>query len=81
MPVKKSPVKLHVTTGGLFGYSLKLLLRERRELLLKAIKQKKLTPATAIKRLNVLYIFNKNKHPESAAKFQRDLKYIQRTFN
>jgi hypothetical protein len=39
------------------------------------------TWVTIVKRLNILYIYNKNRHPDIAAKFRRDMKYIQKEFS
>lgn len=75
----KSKVKISLKKGSLPGYSLKLKRNERRLVLLKIAKKD--TPQKVIKRLNVLFIFNKNKHPITANKFKRDMKFIQKTFS
>ena len=78
-PVSKSRVRIHVTKGSLHGYSLYDKRADRREVLKKLAKKD--TWETVVKRLNALYIYNKNKHPEVAAKFKRDMQFIQKEFS
>lgn len=75
----KSRVRIYVTKGNLPGYTLKKSLAERRLVLEKLAKKD--SWGTIVKRLNVLYIYNKNRHPETAIKFKRDMKYIQRIYS
>ena len=74
-----SHVRIHVKKGGLPGYSLSIPRKLRREALDKIIKVQPWS--TIVKRLNVLYIYNKNNHPENAMKFRRDMKYVQKKYN
>ena len=74
----KSKVKIPVEKGALPGYTLKKSLKDRRMVLVKL--SKKTSWGRVVKQLNVLYIYNKNKHPETALKFRRDMKYIQNYF-
>lgn len=60
---------------GAFGYHAvaSLSLQERRAALHRAASS--LGWPYLVKRLNVLYIFNKNRHPALAAKFKADRMY------
>ena len=78
-PTSKSKVRLHVEKGSLPGYFLADKQSHRREILKKLTKKD--TWETIVKRLNVLYIYNKNRHPDIAAKFRRDMKFIQKEFS
>ena len=77
--ISKSRVRIHVTKGSLHGYSLYDKRADRREVLKKLAKKD--TWETVVKRLNALYIYNKNKHPQTASKFKRDMKFIQKEFS
>jgi hypothetical protein len=74
----RSKVRIPVTKGKMHGYSLSDSLDHRRKILHKIAKKD--TWEEVVKRLNVLYIYNKNKHPEIAQKFKRDMIYIQRLY-
>ncbi len=74
----KSKVRIPATKGKLFGYHVDNLARDRRSLLKRLIRSKKATFSEIIKRLNVLVIYNKRKHPETSKKIKRDLDYIER---
>jgi len=74
----KSKVRIPVTKGKLFGYHVDSLARDRRSLLKSLIRSKKATFSEIIKRLNVLVIYNKRKHPETSKRVKRDLDYIER---
>lgn len=74
----KSKVRIPATKGKLFGYHVDNLARDRRSLLKRLIRSKKATFSEIIKRLNVLVIYNKRKHPETSKKVKRDLDYIER---
>lgn len=74
----KSKVKIQLKKGALNGYTLKKSMKDRRQLLVKI--SKKDSWQKVVKRLNVLYIYNKNKYPENASKFRKDMKYIQNYF-
>jgi ribosomal protein L36 len=73
---------------GLYDYSSKLSIQKRRRALIKAVKQclidEKLTERQArnkiVKRLNVIYIYNKHRYPKTAAIFKNDMYYIQKKF-
>ena len=73
---KKSPVRIKAQKGGLRGYSLKLKMKDRRSILDRLVKV--YGYSNIIKKLNLLYVYNKNNHPENALKFKRDMLYIQR---
>jgi hypothetical protein len=74
----KSKVRIPVTKGKLEDYSLSDTMEHRRKILRKLAKRD--TWEEIVKRLNVLYIYNKNRYPENAMKFKRDMKYIQRLY-
>ena len=74
----KSKVRIPATKGKLFGYHVDNLARDRRSLLKSLIRSRKATFSEIIKRLNVLVIYNKRKHPETSKKIKRDLDYIER---
>jgi hypothetical protein len=74
----KSKVRIPATKGKLFGYHVDNLARDRRSLLKSLIRSKRATFSEIIKRLNVLVIYNKRKHPETSKKIKRDLDYIER---
>lgn len=74
-----SLVRIKITKGNLPGYTLKKSVKERRAILEELAKKD--SWGTIVKRLNVLYIYNKNRYPETASKFRRDMKYIQRKFS
>ncbi len=78
-PTSKSKIRLHVEKGSLPGYFLADKQMNRRKILTKIAKRD--SWETIVKRLNVLYIYNKNHHPDIAAKFRRDMKYIQKEFS
>ena len=71
---KRSPVRIKAQKGGLHGYSLKHKLRDRRNILDRLVKI--YGYSNIIKKLNLLYVYNKNNHPENALKFRRDMIYI-----
>ena len=71
-----SPVRIKAQKGGLHGYSLKLKLKDRRNILDKLVKV--YGYSNIIKKLNLLYVYNKNNYPENAQKFRRDMIYIQK---
>jgi hypothetical protein len=75
----KSLVRIPVTKGKLPGYTLDKSVKSRRSVLKKLAKKD--SWGKIVKRLNVLYIYNKNRHPENAMKFRRDMHYIQKTFS
>jgi len=75
---RKKIVRIKVQKGGLAGYSLKLSLVNRRKALHKLVSQ--YGWGNIVKKLNVLYIYNKNNHPVTALKFRRDMKYVQKMY-
>jgi len=76
----KSKVRIPVTKGKLFGYHVDSLASDRRSLLQSLIRSKRATFSEIIKRLNVLVIYNKRKHPETSKRVKRDLDYIMRQY-
>lgn len=72
----KSRVRIPVKKGALAGYTIADSLQKRREILKKIAKKDGWSKV--VKRLNVLYIYNKNNHPENAMKFRRDMFYVQK---
>ena len=73
----KSKVRIPVSKGKLYGYHTADLAKDRRSLLKKLIKTKVSTYSQIIKRLNVLAIYNKNRHPDTSDKIRRDIRHLQ----
>ena len=76
---KSGKIKIHYEKGSLPGYTLKLKRSERRNLLDKLVKD--FEWGNIVKKLNVLYIYNKVKNPVNAGKFRRDMFYVQKKFS
>jgi hypothetical protein len=72
-------VKIHLEKNALPGYSLSTKRADRREILDKLAKT--LGWSNVVKKLNVLYIYNMNRYPINAAKFRRDMYYIQKKYS
>lgn len=72
----RSRIRIPTEKGALPGYTLSMKRSDRRDLLDKLTK--KMGWSNIVKKLNVLYIYNMNRHPENAAKFRRDMYYIQK---
>lgn len=77
--IEGNKIKIHLEKNALPGYSLSLKQDERHKILSKLAK--KLGWVNIVRKLNVLYIYNKNNHPETATKFKQDMKYIQQHFS
>ena len=71
----KSPVKIHLEKNGLPGYTLLSTQKLRRSLLSKLADDQGW--GTVVKKLSVLRLFNKNRYPEKAAKYHKDMKFVQ----
>lgn len=76
--MKRSKVRIPVKSGKLLGYHLDDPAKSRRLVLVKI--SKKDTWGKVVKRLNVLYIYNKKSHPLTAKKARSDMYYIQKYF-
>jgi hypothetical protein len=74
----RSRVRIPVKKGLLEGYHLYDLARDRRKLLMNMIKNNHASYSDIIKRLNVLVIYNKNRHPDISDKVYKDLSYMQK---
>ena len=75
----KSRVRIPLTTqGGLFGYHINTPAKGRRSLLKRILSKRKATYSEVVKRLNVLVIYNKRRHPEISMKVKTDIDYIHR---
>lgn len=61
-----------------FGYSASSSAASRHRALAKAIKE--YGDLSVFRKINVLYIFNKNKNPTLASKFNSDKKWIHQTY-
>lgn len=75
----KSPVRIHLTKGslGMYGYkdvSTKTSI-QRRGYLAKALKHEDALPV--FRKLNALYVVNKNRNPSLAAIFESDRNWVQ----
>ena len=73
----KCNVLFHLEKGTLskFGYSMKKSKVSRHKSLKKAIKIVK--PLSIYRKLNALYVLNKNKHPENAKIFKDDAEWVK----
>ena len=76
----KCNVLFHLEKGTLtkFGYSMKNTEQSRHKSLKKAIKSIK--PLSIYRRLNALYVLNKNKHPDNAKIFKDDAEWLKTKF-
>lgn len=59
-----------------FGYAANEAAATRRAALLKAAKANGFSEV--VRRLNVLYVWNKNRHPALAAKYRQDMHWLQK---
>lgn len=76
----KTKVRIPVSRGGLFGYHIDLPAKKRRSLLKRLMSKGVATYSEIIKRLNVLVIYNKRRHPETSEKVKRDMEFVHRHF-
>ena len=77
----KSKVRIPIRQKGLlFGYHVDMTAKSRRSLLKRLLSKRKATYSQIIKRLNVLKIYNKNRHPEISEKIKRDIDFIHRHY-
>ena len=76
---KRSKVKIPVTKGKLskYGYGIHKSQQQRRKSLKRASKE--YGPLSVSKKLNVLVIYNKNKHPSLSKKFKKDRDWLSKT--
>ena len=79
-PKKPLKLKLHLEKGSLFGYHVDNTLEKKHKLFKKLLSKKEITYSELIKRLNILAIYNKRKHPDISKKVRKDIKYIQEHF-
>jgi hypothetical protein len=80
---KKSKSKVRIPIkqkGALFGYHVDMSAKSRRSLLKRLLSKRKATYSQIIKRLNVLKIYNKNRHPEISEKIKRDIDFVHRHY-
>ena len=68
------------TRGGLYGYHIDLSAKKRRSILHNVLRKREATYSEVVKRLNVLVIYNKNRHPEISRKIKRDIDYVHKHF-
>jgi hypothetical protein len=75
----KCNILFHLEKGTLskFGYSMKKSQQSRHKSLKKAIKSVK--PLSIYRKLNALYILNKNKYPDNAKIFKDDAEWLNET--
>jgi hypothetical protein len=66
--------------GGLFGYHVDMSAKSRRSLLKRLLSKRKATYSQIIKRLNVISIYNKRRHPETSLKIKRDIDFVHRHY-
>lgn len=76
---KRSKVRIPVTKGKLskYGYAIHKSQQQRRKSLKRASKE--YGPLSVSKKLNVLVIYNKNKHPSLSKKFKKDREWLSKT--
>ena len=75
-PVRIKLRKTHALTR--FGYSMNDNAMERRKALTRAVKKYGYLPV--MRRVNVLYIYNKNLHPRLAAKMTADKIWLKNKY-
>lgn len=78
MTSAQKPVRIKLKSVGSltrFGYRAKESAAARRAALKKAAKANGYNEV--VRRLNVLYIYNKNRRPELAAKYRLDMAWVQ----
>jgi len=61
-----------------FGYSVKKGIPARRVALKKAMG--KMTYSELVKRLNALYVLNKNTNPQYASRYRSDMQWVQKNY-
>lgn len=73
----KCNILFHLEKGTLtkFGYSMKNSQQSRHKSLKKAIKSVK--PLSIYRKLNALYVLNKNRHPNNAKVFKDDAQWLK----
>jgi Mg-chelatase subunit ChlI len=74
--IEMKTLNIKLKKGKLDGYSLKDSMSDRRKVLKKYVKI--YGSGDVIKRLNILYIFNRNNYPTTANKFHRDMVFVQK---
>lgn len=76
----KCNILFHLEKGTLskFGYSMKNTMKKRHISLKRAIK--KIEPLSVYRKLNALYVLNKNKHPKNAHIFKKDAEWIKKLY-
>jgi hypothetical protein len=77
----KSKVRIPVRKSGelkKYGYDIYISAAERRAALAKAVK--KYGALSVFRKLNVLVIFNKNKHPDLSKKFKSDRDWVGKNY-
>lgn len=76
---KKSPVRIPLTKGslGMYGYEdvKHMSATERHKALGRALKHE--DALAVFRKLNALYVMNKNKHPDTAAIFMADRDWVK----
>jgi hypothetical protein len=70
------PAELH--KGKLYGYHIDLPETQRHNILLNLLKSDTDSYSQLIKRLNIIGIYNKYKHPEIEKKIRKDIAFLQK---
>jgi len=78
MNEKSRKLKIKLEKGSLPGYTLSMNQKDRRSLLDKLVLE--YGWSNIVKKLNVLYVYNKNRYPENAMKFRKDMFYVQKKY-
>jgi hypothetical protein len=70
------PAELH--EGKLYGYHVDLSEAQRRNILLNLLKSDTASYSQLIKRLNIIGVYNKYKHPTIEKKIRKDIAFLQK---
>ncbi len=79
---RRSPARIPLTKGslGAYGYShiTEMSSAARHRALASAIYDE--NPLSVFRKLNALFVMNRNRHPETAAVFESDRDWVKRTY-
>lgn len=80
---KKSPTRIHLTKGSLsrYGYSSvkSMSAKDRRKILERVLRNE--DALAVFRKLNALYVLNKNNNPESSAVFMADRNWVRDNYD
>lgn len=78
MNEKSRKLKIKLEKGSLPGYTLSIKQKDRRSVLDKLVIE--YGWSNIVKKLNILYVYNKNRYPQNAMKFRKDMFYVQKKY-